>query len=350
MPGGTTRAAIDLTAALAARSDVEVVGVAARHKEPAPAAWLPSVPVHQLPLPRRLLYETWHAWRWPSVEFATGRVDVVHQLGGAVPGADAPLVATIHDLAFLHHPRLFSRHGLRFFRRALDLQRRYARVVFCSSQATLDDCLAAGFDAHRLRLVPLAAQVTAPTDDDVAAVRRSFGLDGPYVVVVGTLEPRKNLAALLRAWRLLDRTDVTLAVVGPEGWGEALGPDGVPAGVELLGFVDQRIRDALYAGAELSVYPSVFEGFGLPVLEAMSLGCPVVTSAGTACEELVTGGAGVAVDPLSDEAIAGAVAGLLDDTDARRRLAEAGLARSREYSWERTAALVREGYDEVAAG
>jgi len=347
VPGGTARTTLDLAAALAARDDVEVVGFAARHRDPAPPAWAPRAPVRHLPLPRRLLQETWHSLRWPLVEHATGPVDVCHAVGGAVPATDGALVVTVHDLAFLHLPEMFTSRGRRFFRQLLDVTRVHAAQVQVPSRATLEDCAAHGIDRDRLRLVPWGVTVGDPTPDDVAEVRRRFDLPERYVVCVGTIEPRKNLPGLLDAWRRLGRVDVGLVLVGPQGWGDL--PEGSTSApnVTMTGFVDAAARDALYRGAVASCYPSLFEGFGLPVLESMALGCPVVTSAGTATEELVSAGAGIAVDPRDPDAIAAALARLLDDDGHRASVASAGLERAATHTWERAAELAVAGYREV---
>jgi len=347
VPGGTARTMIDLAAALDARPDVDVVGVAARHREPPPPAWRPTVPVHHLPLPRRLLQETWHALRRPRIERSTGPVDLCHAVGGAIPATAAPLVVTVHDLAFVHYPELFSRQGRRFFHRALDLTRAHAAQVQVPSQATLEDCVAAGIGRDRLRLVPWGCTVTDPSDDDVADATARFRLPDRYVVCVGTLEPRKNLRRLLQAWDRLARDDVELVLIGPGGWGDERDLSTSARNVTMTGFVDLRTRDALYRGAVASCYPSLFEGFGLPVLESMALGCPVVTSAGTSTAELAVGGAALTVDPLDVDAIAGALADVLDDADLRARLIDAGSARAGERTWARAAELAVAGYQEV---
>jgi glycosyltransferase involved in cell wall biosynthesis len=347
VPGGTARTMIDLAAAVDDRTDVEVVGFAARHDGPPPAAWTPPVQVHHLRLPRPLLHETWHALRRPLVEQATGPVDLCHAVGGAIPASRAPLVVTVHDLAHRHFPELFSRQGRRFFRRSLRLIQDHAVQVQVPSQATLEDCVAAGIERDRLRLVPWGCTVTDPTPDEVADVRRRFRLPPTYVVCVGTLEPRKNLRGLLEAWRRLGRPDIGLVLVGPDGWGESADLSTSVPNVTMTGFVDIETRDALYRGAAASCYPSLFEGFGLPVLESMALGCPVVTSSGTATAELVAGGAGLAVDPLDPDAIAAGLAAVLDDPDLRDRLVTAGRERAGEHSWMRAAELAVAGYREV---
>lgn len=349
VPGGTARTMIDLAGALDARPDVEVVGVAARHSAPPAPAWRPPVPVHHLPLPGHLLRESWHALRRPRVERATGPIDLCHAVGGAIPASAAPLVVTVHDLAFLHFPELFSRQGRRFFRRALGLTRAHAAQVQVPSQATLEDCVTAGIERDRLRLVPWGCTVTDPTPDDVAGAAARFGLPDRYVVCVGTLEPRKNLRRLLQAWDLLAREDVELVLIGPSGWGDRRDLSTSARNVTMTGFVDARTRDALYRGAVASCYPSVFEGFGLPVLESMALGCPVVTSSGTATAELAAGGAALTADPTDVDAIAGALAEVLDDDALRARLTAAGTRRAQDHTWARAAELAAAGYREVLA-
>jgi glycosyltransferase involved in cell wall biosynthesis len=350
VPGGTANAAIGLATALAGRDDVDVAGVAAAHRRPPLAPWRlpPPVPVRHLPLPRLALYEAWHRARRPYAEAATGPVDVVHATTIVQPGHRAPLVTTVHDLAFLADPSHFTAQGRRVLQRGLAIAVEEAAVVLCSSEATRRDCRDAGFDDGRLVVVPLAAGpgLGEPVPPGAAdAARRRHGLDRPYVLWAGTVEPRKNLGGLLAAWRRLGRDGVDLAVAGPEGWHEDL--DALVGGdrsVRRLGFLPAADLAALYAGAAVVCYPSLLEGFGLPVLEAMVQGAPVVTSAGTATEELVAGGAGLAVDPRDPDAVAGAVAALLDDPDLAAGLGQAGRARAAGYTWDRAAARTVEAY------
>lgn len=349
VPGGTARAALEVAAVLAATDGVELVGVAARHRRPPDDPWIPPVEVRHLPLGRRALYAAWHELRRVDVRRATGPVDVIHATGVAVPPRTAPLVVTVHDLAHLHDPTPFTRNGRRFFARALEHTAADADLVLCSSEATRADCAAAGIDPARLRVVPLGVRV-APADlATVHTVTARHGLRRPYVLAVGTLEPRKNLPALVEAFRRIDRTDVDLVLVGPAGWGVEIGTLVAPLGdrVHVLGFLPAVERDALYAGAAAFCYPSTFEGFGLPVLEAMAQGTPVVTSLGTATAE-VAGDAAVLVDPHDVGAIGDALAGLLADPGRAAALATAGAVRARTFTWERTAAATLDAYREAA--
>lgn len=339
VPGGSARAVLDAVAAVAARGDVEQIGVSARHRQPPPAEWAPAVEVRQLPLPRLALYDAWQRLRWPPVERATGPVDLVHATAHVAPAARAPWVATVHDLHFLHEPGHFTRRGVSVFRRFLALTRAEAALVLCPSEATRADCVAAGIDEARLAVVPWATQRPPVAPSEVDAVRRRHGLDRPFVLFAGTVEPRKNLRRLLSAYDRLGRRDVDLVLAGPDGWSEDL-PD---VAVRRLGFVPRGELDALYAAATVVAYPSLREGFGLPVLEAMAQGAAVVTSATTSTAE-VAGDAAALVDPLDVDDIAAALARLLDDEGERERLRAAARARAATYTWERTAAATVAAY------
>lgn len=351
VPGGTAHASLASVAAVAARGDVEQIGVAARHRAPPPAPWVPPIEVRHLPLPQRLLYTTWHWLRFPDVQGATGPVDLVHAMGMAIPPRVAPLVVTVHDLAFLHEPDHFTRWGRQFFAGFLRATQRDADLVLCPSEATRDDCLAHGFGADRLRVVPWGVDVAPATAAAREAVRRDHGLNRPYILWVGTAEPRKNLPGLLRAYRALGTADVDLVLAGPKGWKEDVEALVAPVRerVHVLGFLPRPELEALYAEAEVLCFPSLREGFGFPVIEAMAQGTPVVTSAGTSTEELV-GDAGLVVDPRDPDAIAAALRTILDDPDLARRLGERGAVLAAECTWDRCADATVAAYREVLDG
>jgi glycosyltransferase involved in cell wall biosynthesis len=346
VPGGTARATLDTVEAVAARGDVEQVGVSARHRDPAPTAWRPAIAVEALPLPRTLLYESWQRLRRPMVERATGPVDVVHSTAHVAAASTAPMVATIHDLHFLHEPSHFTKRGVGVFTRFLDLVREEAAVVVCPSEATRVDCEAAGIERERLRVTPWATHARAVAPGEAARVRDGYGLARPFVLFAGTVEPRKNLGRLVDAFLELGDIDADLVIVGPEGWNvdrsTTRSAEEAPR-IRRLGFVPIADRDALYAAATVVAYPSLREGFGLPVLEAMVQGAAVVTSATTSTAE-VAGDAAVLVDPLDVDAIAAAIQRLLDDPELVERVGAAARERAATFTWARTADAMVDAY------
>jgi glycosyltransferase involved in cell wall biosynthesis len=352
VPGGTAVAALALARELSQHPEVALVGVAAAHRKLPPPEWSPPLAVRRLPLPRLALYESWATLRLPRVERATGRVDIIHATAIAMPPRSVPIVITIHDLAFRRFPEHFTRVGLRFFNRNLELARHAADLVLCSSLATFAECGEAGFDASRLRHVPLGVDAEVADAAAIYRVRRTYALERPYVLWTGTMEPRKNLPGLLEAYGHLD-ADVDLVLVGPRGWKEDLSrrlavlPEPARRRVRLLGFVPRADLGPLYAGAAVFCFPSLLEGFGFPVLEAMAQGTPVVTSVGTSTAELA-GDAGLLVDPRDSEAIADALDRVLNDNSLAERLRRAGPARAGAYTWARSARLVKDAYREVA--
>jgi glycosyltransferase involved in cell wall biosynthesis len=307
--------------------------------------------------PQRLVWTLWAAPR----DLARRPVDLFHGVTGfelpRSPGGR--LVTTVHDLIPLRLPRLVPwRH--RWAVRALlpGALRRAARVI-AVSEATRADLLARyGLPPERVVVVPEAAspRFAAVSAAEVARVRARYGLDAPYVLFVGLLEPKKNLAVLLEAVARL-RADgnwgpTRLVVAGAVGWGVAelparvvrLGLDGV---VQWLGAVDEADLPGLYGGAVCFAFPSLWEGFGLPVLEAMAAGTPVVAARRGALPE-ITAGAAVLVEPEA-AALAEGLGRMLADAGLRQRLRDAGLTRAREFSWERTARETLAVYREARA-
>lgn len=331
VPGGSGTYIRELVREYADLPGIEVTGVAAWHRDPPPDGL--DLRLARLPLPRAVLYESWQWVRRPRVDRTA---EVVHATTWAIPGTRAPLVVTVHDLAFLHDPTHFTPRGVRFFERGLRITREEAAAVIVPSHATRDDCVAAGIDGGRVHVVPHGVRPPTVTPDEVARFQERFGLSRrPYVLWVGTREPRKNLPALVAAFgeAVTRGADVDLVLVGPDGWG--------PERARLTEAQDDRIRvlgrlsgtdlEAAYAGAHVFCYPSLREGYGMPVTEAMSHGIPVVTSGGTATEE-AAGGAALLVDPRDEADLARA---LLEATEepAQRTLRQASRRRAQALDW-----------------
>ena len=340
MPGGTGIAAVEVARELALRSDVEVIGVAGRHRHPPTAGFVPPIAVNSLPIGGPLLFESWLRLGWPKVESVVDDADLVHSTTIIPPATSLPLVVTIHDLAFLRHPDFFTARGNKVFRRSLNVMLNKADMVLCSSQATLDDCVTAGFHSDRLRHVPLGVTTQTITDEDRVRVRATYELPEQFVLFVGTLEPRKNLTRLIAALGSI-RDAPPLVVVGMAGWGDQA--PSTAHDVRFTGFVPAHDLPALYEACSVFAFPSILEGYGLPVIEAMAHGAAVVTSRGTSTEE-VAGGAAVLVDPLSVESIAAGLSEALENID---QLRARGVVRAAQVSWSATAEATMSAYREV---
>ena|SRR5438034_6628571 len=273
------------------------------------------------------------AWWYPvALPHRARTVDVLHcsTFRGPV-NAPCPVVVTVHDLAVLRHPEAFNRWTRTYSRVVVPRVVRAAERVIAVSEFTKRELVELlGVVEDAIRVIP-----NAVGDPFVAGGTRA---DGEYVLAVGTVEPRKNLLRLAKAAQL---TGLELRVAGAPGWGNG---DLRGGGVRLLGFVDDEELARLYRGALCVAYTSLYEGFGIPVLEALACGVPVVTSAGTAMEE-VADGAAVLVDPLDPDAIA---AGIREAIGRRHELAALGLDRARLFSWRASAEATAAVYREVA--
>jgi glycosyltransferase involved in cell wall biosynthesis len=343
VPGGTAVAALEIAREIpSVRSDVVLVGIAGKHSTAPASAFMPSIEVQHLPLAGGLLYESSLRFGRPRVERTVGPLDLLHCTTVIPLATRAPMIATVHDCAFLHYPQFFTRRGNSVFRRSIQLLKKRAAMVLCSSFATVNDCLELGFSPDRVRHVTLGVRVQRATIEDIRRTREAYSLPSDYLLFVGTLEPRKNLARLVQA--LQNRPDAPpLVIAGAMGWGDVeVRSDGR---VQFIGFVDQQLLPGLYAGAKAMCYPSIWEGFGLPILEAMAQGTPVVTSSGASTEE-VANGAAVLVDPYDVESIWSGIQQALDNND---KLSELGRARAKSTTWSHTAELTARAYDEVLA-
>ncbi len=348
VPGGTARATAETLRALVEVEDLDLVGVAAAHRQSAKPAFTSPVPVKHARLPRPVLYDSWHRLGFPAVEQITGPVDLVWASAMVVPPPTVPIVTTVHDLAFLDAPERLSRRGRSFFPQAWEATKERSTLVACPSEVVAADCEAHGISADRLRVVPWGVTVEAPTPADVEATRLRLGLPERFVLWVGTLEPRKNLPGLVAAMQQV--RDVPLVVAGPEGW--VLDGEGVlnPLGDRAIrvGKVDDADLRCLYAAATAFALPSFAEGFGLPVLEAMSQGTPVITSKGTATEEVACDAA-LLVDPNDSNELAAAINRVLESPEVAATLGEQGRQQALRCSWKATASNYARIFDEAIA-
>jgi glycosyltransferase involved in cell wall biosynthesis len=296
-----------------------------------------------------------------SAELRKNPVDVLHVQFTAPPFCPCPAVVSIHDLSFEHLPQTFNRRSRTQLRLTVrHSARRAARILSLSEHTRRDIVETYGINPQRVTAIPLAApEHFGPITDnrELQRVRHTYGIDDDYILSVGSIQPRKNLARLIRAYALLRRNCSAdklpkLVLVGKCAWLydetlRALHETNVKDHVVLTGYVPERDLPALYSGALCFVYPSYFEGFGLPPLEAMKCGAAVIVGNRTSLPEVV-GDAALAVDPFDVDAIAGAIKRLVDDSALRRELSIKGQQRASEFSWRETACKTLAVYKEVA--
>jgi glycosyltransferase involved in cell wall biosynthesis len=261
-------------------------------------------------------------------------------------------VVTVHDLAFERFPDLFPRTWRLMYRLGLRAAVRRADAIVTPSRSTAEDLVSrTRVDPGRLHVVPLASSLEPGTREPAEVLAR-LKVPAPYVLSVGTLEPRKNLVRLVRAYRRVAGSGLPHALVlaGPLGWRhepllrEIALPG--PGRVVLTGPLPAEDLDALYRGAAAFAYPSLYEGFGLPVIEAMARGVPTVASTSSSLPE-VAGDAAIGVDPRSVSQIADALGRVLGDEPLARDLGRRGRARAERFSWDETARLTLEVYEGV---
>jgi glycosyltransferase involved in cell wall biosynthesis len=286
------------------------------------------------------LRQLWRRADWPPIEWWTGPVDVVHGPNFVVPPSRrraATELATVHDLTCVRFPELCTRDTLQYpdlIRRAL----RRGAHLHTVSQFVADEIVEVfAVEPARVHVVPNGIDPIG--EGDAAAGRARAGADR-YVLAVGTIEPRKDLPLLVDAFDQVAAidTDVRLVVAGQDGWGSGAFDAALERAhhrdrVVRPGFVDDRTRADLLAGAAVFAYPSKYEGFGLAPLEAMAAGTPVVATRAGALPEVLADGARF-VAPGNAAELAEALHSVLDDAGERDRLVNAGRARARHFSWD----------------
>jgi glycosyltransferase involved in cell wall biosynthesis len=320
----------------------------------------PDAPVRHLPVPERWATIAWHRARLPvPIDLLVGRHDLWHFPNFVVPPVmRGNVVVTVHDLSYELLPETAAPGLRRFLNAVVPRSIHRADLVVADSASTKADVerlLGAAPSAVQVVLSGVAPRffASAPAGT-VEALRARLGLRFPYILAVGTLQPRKNYERLIGAVArvLAQGLPQHLVIAGRKGWRY----DGIARRIEELGmgdrvhvveFVPEADLPQLYASADLFVFPSLYEGFGIPPLEAMASGTPVIASNVSSVPESV-GEAGILVDPLDEAAIAEGMLCVLQDRQLRQRLIDAGHARAARFTWDAAAARLEELYDALA--
>jgi len=293
-------------------------------------------------LPGPLLTRAWDR----GLVRAPSDVDLVHAVSLATlePGS-VPLVVTVHDLLWRRIPDAYPARGRHWHEGALTRALRRADRFVVPADVVADDLVEAGAERERITVIPMGSDhLPAPDADEARRHLARLGVEGPYLLCVGTLEPRKNLQRLVEAYGSI-RDELPepwpLVMVGPSGWGEQVAPT---TGVIHAGSVSAEELAGLYASARLLAYVPLIEGFGLPPVEAMSVGTPVVASPLPS-----TGGAAYEVDPHDTASIAGGLLQVATDEAVRESLVHRGAARATELAWSSIARRHRDVWDGAVA-
>ncbi len=359
-PGGIGTYIRNLVPAMAARDPALRISLFhARFASPeAPERWMREHWVEELPATIRSLYPRWDLLARPALPATLRATEILHATNhAAVPpaGDGQRLVVTVHDLAFEHFPGMFPRAWRALYRAGLRAAVKRADAIVTPSRSTAEDVLSrTNVDPAKLHVVPLASSAPEGTLDADEVLAR-LKVRTPYILFVGTLEPRKNLVRLVRAYRRVaaDGFPHALVLAGPLGWHhESLMRELTlrgPGEIVMTGPLSGRERDAVYRAAQVFVYPSLYEGFGLPVLEAMARGVPTVASTTSSLPE-VAGDAAVGVHPRSVREIARGIESVLSDVGLAERLAARGRAQAERFSWDETARLTLDVYEHVLGG
>jgi glycosyltransferase involved in cell wall biosynthesis len=341
-PAGVGRYARGMARALERHPDVELHAVEAGAGE---AGGTPGRLARGLK--REGLYYPWLLQRRARAE----RAQVLHVPAPYGPRTGGlPLVLSAHDVLPLSHPELFTRTMTAHMRHVSARHLLKAERVLCGSEHVRGELVElVGVPVERIAVTPYGVDERfRPVEREPEWLRERFGVDGHYLLCVGTLEPRKNLARAVQAFAQVAREEdgLALVIVGAPGWrNEAFERELGAAGARVVvaGRVPEDELVRLYSGAACLLFPSLGEGVGFPVLEAMACGAPVVASDRTSLPELV-GDAGLLVDPTDTEAIAAAALEVLRDSDLCARLRERGLARTAAHSWDACAAATVPAY------
>lgn len=315
-----------------------------------------NVRLRKVPVTDDWLARLWHRLRVPiPVELITGPIDVFYSpdfvLPPTLPGSRT--VVTVHDLSFLHYPSHFLPKLVRYLCRAVPRSVETADLVLADSQATKRDMInQLGTPPHKVKVIYSGVDKRfspegVSGEQELLRAKYDIG-DGDYWLSVGTIQPRKNYLTLIEAFRRL-APEARLVIAGAPGWlydDVVQQAGGCGDGVRILGYVDDADLPALYRNAELFVFPSLYEGFGLPVLEAMASGVPVVCSDSSSLPEVV-GDAALLVDPRDPSAMAAAIAEVTHTPSLRHALVRRGLSRASQFTWEQAGQELLQAFEEL---
>ncbi len=295
-----------------------------------------------LPIAPTVADFVWNSLHIVSVEKIIGKIDVFHSSDWTQPPTRSFKVTTVHDLAPLKFPKLTHPKIVAVHKRRLEWVQKEIDRVIVPSKATASDLRTIGINSERIRVIPEAPiSIFKPSGKErITKLKKKYNITGKYLLGIG-INPRKNTERIVKAFDLVRAgEDLKMILVGTPNYINVK----PRRDLRMVGHVKEEELPILYSGAEALVYPSIYEGFGLPILEAMACGCPVVTSNLSSMKE-VAGNAAVLVDPLDVESI---VNGIKTAIGSKKTLSDKGLQRAKRFSWEKTAKETIDVYNEAS--
>lgn len=299
-----------------------------------------------IPLPQTLIEILWNKLHIATIEQFIGSVDIFHTSDWVEPPAKAKKVTTIHDLLVFKYPELFPQDIVETQKRRISWIIRESEIIIVDSRSTKQDGIELlSIPASKMVIVyPGVSENFSPAStSEVIRAKQKYTIRKPYLLSVGTREPRKNVDKIIGAFKILEnKFDIELVIAGNLGWGVERNPNNER--IKLVGYIPDNDLAALYTGATCFVYPSLYEGFGFPVLEAMACGIEVVTSKGGSLSE-VGGKFATYVDPENTESIADGIRQVLNKEKERKNTL---IAWAKSFSWEKTANQILKIYYQIA--
>lgn len=288
-------------------------------------------------LPPTLLALLWNRLHIGGIEKFIGKVDIFHSSDWTEPPAKIPKITTIHDVILFKYPEHFPEEIIDNQKARLNLVKKESAAIIADSLSTKDDIVQfLGIPPQKIHVIYLGVddKFFPRKIDEIIKVKKKYKIESDYILSIGTREPRKNLIRTIEAFKTLKQKDVNLVIGGNFGWGEDVG---TTDNVQILGFVDTVDLPALYSGAACFVYPSLYEGFGLPILEALSCGIPVVTSNRGSLGEIADTFS-IEVDPEKTDAIADGIKKIVTLSKRDRAvMVKKGLKHAEQYTWKKCA-------------
>ena len=308
--------------------------------------------------PGKYAQQAWKRLHWPPFDWFSGKADLYHFPNFTIPPVtQGKKIVTIHDMSFLRYPEFSEKKNLDYLSAFIpDTVRRADAIITISefSRGEIIDLL--GLDPARVFATPLGVTpgCVRPPAPDIARTRRHLKLDRPYILTVGTLEPRKNIPFLIEVFEHLEGFDGELVIAGMKGWKvdpilDRMNSSPLRDRIRYLEYVPDGDLFSLYAGAELFIMTSFYEGFGLTPLEAMACGAPVVSSMGGSLPEMLKGKAAVLIPGFEATTWAATITALLNDPDQRQELARQAPAHAARFSWQDTALKTLDVYRKVVS-